>query len=167
MTQPQFVPIAPSAQVRPAMAATHTTHVTGRPAEKRRPNGPFQVGFGAPGPDQGFALTLAKRLAPSLVLLAGEDLHDVEVGAALLASRRAALLGRAPSIYDLQATMALFGYFDTDTEAAVVAHRQRLFQAVGHSWEAQRALSDSVPEALLRLKADEIDSSVRRRLLGR
>ena len=166
MTQPQFVPIAPSAQVRPSVATPHTTHVEDRPVETRRPVGPFTHGFGAPGPDQGLAIKLATRLSASLQLQAGEDAHDIEIGVALLAARRAALFGRAPSIYDVQAIIALFGFNDAAAEAPLVAHRRGLFQAVGHSWEVQRALTDSVPQDLLRLKADEIDSGVRRRLFA-
>ena len=166
MTQPQFVPIAPSAQVRPNNPVTHTTYLANRPSETRRPEGPFTKGFGSPGPDQGFAMKLAKRLSPTLHLSIGEDAHDIELGVALLASRRAALFGRAPSIYDVQAALALFGFTERDVDAAIVVHRQGLFQAVGHSWESQRALIDSVPEALLRLKAEEITSDLRRRLLG-
>ena len=111
-------------------------------------------------------MKLAKRLSPTLHLSIGEDAHDIELGVALLASRRAALFGRAPSIYDVQAALALFGFTEPDVDAAIVVHRQGLFQAVGHSWESQRALIDSVPEALLRLKAEEITSDLRRRLLG-
>jgi len=166
VTQPQFVPITPSAQVRPSIATPHTTHVVGRPSETRRPAGPFTRGFGSPGPDQGFAMKLVKRLSSTLQLTSGEEVHDVEIGSALLASRRAGLFGRAPSIYDVQAALALFGYTEAGIDTALVAHRTARFQAVGHSWESQRALIDSVPEDLLRLSAGEIDSSVRRRLLA-
>ena len=67
---------------------------------------------------------------------------------------------------DFLKTPAARGFNDAAAEAPLVAHRRGLFQAVGHSWEAQRALTDSVPQDLLRLKADEIDSGVRRRLFA-
>jgi len=76
------------------------------------------------------------------------------VGAALIAARRASLYGRAPSVYDLKVALGLFGYLAA-APADLVAYRGSLFQAVSHSWVAQRQLVDSVPEAALRLTPDD------------
>ena len=59
------------------------------------------AGIGTPGPDSGFALRLAHRFEDELELGEGESAHDVLLGVALVASKRAALFGRAPCIYDV------------------------------------------------------------------
>ena len=120
----------------------------------RTPNAPKGKGFGKPGPDQGYALKLAHGMKDRIVLGENEELHDVEVGAALLAARRASLYGRAPSIYDLEVALGLFGFL-SEAPSDLVAYRGTLFQAVGHYWESQRKLVDSVPEASLRLTPAE------------
>lgn len=94
-----------------------------------------------------------------MVLHEGEDRHDVEIGAALLAGRRASLYGRAPSIYDLEVALGLFGFLG-DAPIELIAYRRGLFQSIGHSYTAQRALVDSVPEASLRLSPAEAAAEV-------
>ena len=158
MAQPSFVPVTEADQVRPTLRQADTTHVTGRPSEMRTPDAPHGTGFGKPGPDQGFALRLAHLISERMVLVDGEVHHDVEVGAALVGARRASLWGRAPSVYDLEVALGFFGYLGV-APADLVAYRGGLFQAVGHSWMAQRALVDSVPEAALRLTPAEAAAS--------
>jgi hypothetical protein len=102
-------------------------------------------------------LTLAHRIAPTLHLALGEDRHDVELGIALLASRRAALMGRAPCIYDVRAAASLFGY-QADAPEALVARRVSLFRGLAHSYEAQRALVDSVHDDALTANPGETDA---------
>jgi hypothetical protein len=109
---------------------------------------------GTPGPDAGFALRLVRRFAPELKLTEGEEEHDVLVGAALIAARRAALYGRAPSIYDLQVALALWGFL-VEAPADLVAARRRAFASVSHDYVAQRALVDAVSEESLRLTPAE------------
>ena len=111
MTQPTFVPITEADQVRPA----RHLHVPGswtttRPAELTTPTARRGRRVGTPGPDAGFALRLARRSAPDLKLTEGEVEHDVLVGCALIAARRAALFGRGPSIYDVELALALWGF---------------------------------------------------------
>ena len=158
MTQPSFVPITDSQRVRPIMAQPTATHVAGKAAEMRSPGVTTGDLFGSPGPDQGYALLLAHHLSDSLVLRDDEDAHDVEVGAALLAGRRASLYGRAPSIYDLQVALGIFGFL-TGAPADLVETRQVLFRSIGHSYAAQRQLVDAVPEKSLRMTPDEAASS--------
>jgi hypothetical protein len=170
MTQPSFVPISEVDQVRPALRL----EVSGgweadRPAELRVPRSTPGRGMGTPGPDQGFALTLARRFSDRLVLVAGEEEGDVRVGAALLASRRAGLFGRAPSVHDLTTALSVFGFL-AKAPQDLVAARKELFASVSHDYVLQRALVDSVPEETLRLAPAEIEASVGtgdwRRLLG-
>jgi hypothetical protein len=115
-------------------------------------------GRGTPGPDQGYALRLARRFEERLHLGPGESAEDVLEGAALLGARRAALSGRAPCIHDLTVALTLFGFLGGAAAAAgQVAGRARLFRSVAHEYTAQRRLVDAVPEELLRLTPAEID----------
>jgi hypothetical protein len=158
VTQPSFVPITDGQRLRPVMAQPTATHVTGKAAEMRSPEVTTGDLFGSPGPDQGYALLLAHHMSDSLVLRDDEDAHDVEVGAALLAGRRASLYGRAPAIYDLQVALGIFGFL-TGAPADLVEVRQVLFRSIGHSYAAQRRLVDAVPERSLRMTPDQAASS--------
>ena len=64
------------------------------------------------------------------------------------------MFGRAPSIYDVEVALGIFGFFDSPS-TELVAYRRSLFQAVGHSYTVQRRLVDQVPEASLRLSPAE------------
>jgi hypothetical protein len=150
MTQPTFVPISEADQVRPA----RHMHVPGswtasRPAELRGPKAASGRSVGTPGPDAGFALRLAHRFEHQLKLGEGESAHDVALGVALVAARRAALFGRAPCIYDVQFALERWGFL-SDAPAELVAERCKAFSAISHDYAAQRALVDSVPDEVLR-----------------
>lgn len=161
MTQPAFVPIAEHDQVRPAfrLATPHRWTPT-RPAEVRVPRHATSPLMGSPGPDQGYALRLAHRFEPRLVLMAGEDLEDVELGAALLAARRAGSFGRAPCAHDLRAVLALWGFLTDQPPGELVEERTRAFKGVAHDYHLQRALVGRVPDETLRLAPDQIEGRV-------
>jgi hypothetical protein len=155
MTQPTFVPIAEADQVRPA----RHLHVPGawtssRPAEFTGPTLRQGRSIGTPGPDSGFALRLAHRFQGDLKLGEGETAHDVLLGVALVASKRSALFGRAPCIYDVRFALNLWGFLD-DVPPDVQVARRAAFSSISHDYEAQRALADSVPEETLRLSPEE------------
>jgi hypothetical protein len=155
MTQPSFVPITAADQVRPARSLSVPGAWTAdRPGDLHGPGQPTGRGHGTPGPDQGFALRLARRFEDRLHLGPDEEREDVLLGTALIASRRAGLFGRAPCIYDLDFAMALFGFTAADTPPDVVAERSGLFRSVAHSYVAQRALVDAVPTEALELDAE-------------
>jgi hypothetical protein len=157
MTQPSFVPISEADQVRPALRLqAPRPWVADRPAELRFPVHPGGRGLGAPGPDQGFALRLARRFADRLRLVPGESEEDAVVGTALLASRRAALFGRAPMIHDVETALALWGLLDDHPPAGLVDVRHLAFSSAAHDYHVQRALVDRVPEAVIRLPATEV-----------
>lgn len=157
MTQPSFVPIAEVDQVRPSLQLEAPRQwQANRPAEQRWPVHPGGTLHGQPGPDQGYALHLARRFEDRLHLEAGESDEDVLVGCALLAARRAALFGRAPSAPDLRTAFAVWGFLDEAPPEALVAARRRVFPSVAHEYALQRALADSVPDEVLRLKAEEV-----------
>ena len=154
MTQPSFVPITAADQVRPALAlSVPGAWTSDRPGDLHGPSQPTGRGHGTPGPDQGYALHLARRFEDRLQLRPDEEVEDVLLGGALVASRRSGLFGRAPCIYDLDFVMDLFGFTDAAAPADVVAARRGLFRAVAHSYVAQRALVDAVPTEALRLGA--------------
>jgi hypothetical protein len=155
MTQPTFVPITAADQVRPALSLSVPGAWTAdRPGDLHGPGQPTGRGHGTPGPDQGFALSLARRFEDRLHLGPDEEREDVLLGSALVASRRAGLFGRAPCIYDLDFVMGLFAFTDADAPPDVVVARRGLFRSVAHSYVAQRALVDAVPTAALGLGAD-------------
>jgi hypothetical protein len=89
------------------------------------------------------------------VLREGESAHDVLLGVALVASRRAALFGRAPCIYDVRLALNLWGFLG-DAPADVVSARRMAFSSLAHDYVAQRALVDSVPEEALRQRPDDV-----------
>ena len=155
VAQPSFVPITTADEVRPAFARPDATHVAGRPSETRAPNELHGKGTGFHGPDQGYALSLAHRLSKQLTLRADEDRHDVEVAGALIASRRAATLGRAPTTYDLEVAFGIFGFFG-DAPADLVDYRYGALQSISHSYVIQRALVDQIPESTLALQPAEV-----------
>lgn len=161
MTQPSFVPIAEADQVRPALRLeTPRRWVPDRPADLRFPARPGGPHLGTPGPDQGFALHLARRFEERLQLQAGESVEDAIVGCALLACRRSALFGRAPTVYDLETAFALWGFLQTDAPEQLVQVRRLAFSAAAHDYVTQRSLVDRVPETAIRMRADDAAAAI-------
>ena len=160
MAQPDFVTVPLSERPRTGekMPPPRPWRST-RPADLsgRQPAGPM---LGSPGPDQGFALRLARRFEDRLVLATGEDGHDVVAGCIAVALRRASLFGRAPVIHDLEVGFGMWGYLDTSPDDLVV-YRRPLFAGASHHYWDQRKIADSVPAASLWLTPAE----VRERLL--
>jgi hypothetical protein len=155
MTQPTFVPIAEADQVRPARhLQVPGPWTSSRPAEVVGPLRHSGTAMGTPGPDSGFALRLAKRFEHKLHLGEGESEHDVLLGVALVAAKRSAIFGRAPSVYDVQFALNLWGFLDV-APPALVQSRRVMFSSVSHDYVAQRRLVDSIPEEMLPLSPDE------------
>lgn len=155
MAQPTFVPITEADQVRSARRLSVPKGWTAdRPADLVGPARPAGTRHGTPGPDQGFAMRLARRFEDRLKLTDAEDLEDVIAGGALLASKRGGLLGRAPCVYDLDAAFSLFGFLVASPPTALVTERRKLFASVSREYVAQRALVDAVPDETLLMAAD-------------
>ncbi len=155
MTQPTFVPIAEADQVRPARHLhVPGSWTTSRPAELGVPTAARGRSVGTPGPDQGFALRLARRFEHEVQLGEGESVHDVLHGVALIGARRAALFGRAPCIYDVQFALRLWGLLD-DAPPELRERRRAAFSAVSYDYVAQRRLVDAVPDEVLRLGPED------------
>lgn len=169
MAQPEYVPVAQRATVRPSSRlATARRWSRGRPGELTGVGQPEGKGLGAQGPDQGYAISLAKRFEERLVLSDHEDANDVVAGVALLASRRAAGFGRAPSVYDVQVALNLFSFLEP-AHPDLVTLRSRLFGGASHGFEHRVHLADAVPDELLAEltpASSASDDGLWRRLLG-
>ena len=114
--------------------------------------------LGAQGPDQGYALTIANRLAPRLRLSERERLDDAIRGCVGIALRRASLYSRAPVVHDLNIAFTVWGFYDENPPAELVERRAELFEGVGnvnHHYAEGRKIADLVPESTLRMTPDQ------------
>ena len=131
MAAPEYVPVKPMDDVRTYESPPRRpgSWLATRPGDLQGEN-PRGDRFGDPGPDQGYALLLAKRLRDRLHLGPGEDADDVMAGSVGIALKRASLLGRAPVIYDLTAAYTVFGYLNESPPAELLALRKKAFDEV-------------------------------------
>jgi hypothetical protein len=151
MTQPEYVPIVPGDRVRGAERLPVPDHWTAdRPAETARALLPTGPRLGTVGPDQGFALKLAHRFDDRLQLTENEHKEDAVAGAVPIAMKRAAMIGRAPAIYDLEHAFTLWGFLG-DAPPELIGLREAAFQGAAHDYWIQRAIVDQVPDATLAL----------------
>ena len=156
MTQPSFVPIVEADQVRPAYRLLVPSIWTqSRPSEVRGTSQPEGRLLGKPGPDQGFALKLARRFEARLVLAEGDSAEDAIAGSTAVAMRRCARFGRAPAVYDLEFAFTLWGFLG-GAPGDLVETRSPLFRSAAHHYLAQRAIADSVNEETLRMTPDAV-----------
>lgn len=153
MSQPQNVPLDPVA----------LTHYASPPRRNRvwsadRPGDVFADGqpqgdlIGSQGPDQGFAIKLAKSFTDKLHLTKGEHEADVVAGCVAVALKRASAFGRAPTVHDVRCAYSIFGFLTESPEAELVAVRKQLFEEVAHPhhYAERRSIVDAVPTAFLR-----------------
>lgn len=161
MAAPRFAPVPPVEPVRyyESPDFVPTGWQPGRPGEieGRQPAGDR---LGYQGPDQGYIITLANRAASRVRVSAGEHVEDALRGCSLIALRRASMYGRAPSVYDLNLALSLWGYLSDAPPADLVAVRKELFIGVGHvhHYKEGRDIADMVPESTLRMTPDEVAS---------
>ena len=122
---------------------------------------PDGEGLGVPGPDQGYALRLARRFEDRLVLEPGEQAEDAIAGCVGVALKRAASFGRAPVAADLDVAFRVFGFLPPAPDESLVAWRKELFAGVSHAhhYAEARALVDLVPEAVLRMAPSEVEAA--------
>ncbi len=160
MTQPDYVPLQAQDRIRPSDRLTLPgTWTQDRPAELDELRPPSGQQFGVTGPGLGFGLKLAKRFLDRLVLTEGEDPHDALAGCFVCGTRRAALYGRAPVIYDMEWAYGLWGYL-SEAPDELVALRVPLFRGAGHDYVAQRRIVDTVAEATLRLSPAQVQAQL-------
>jgi hypothetical protein len=111
--------------------------------------------FGVPGPNIGYALTLAERIGERLTLAPHERLNDALAVVSELAMKRAALFGRAPVMADLDVAAHLLGYLGgCDPDDAL--WRGAAVEGAEHDYNVRRAICDAVDDAALRLPSDGV-----------
>lgn len=160
MTQPNYVPLPAADLVRTAeRLPPQRGWVQNRPGDVLDSMPSSRPHFGTAGPDQGYGLKLARRLAPKLEL-AGEHLDDVIAGGHAVAERRAALNGRAPIIFDYELAFTLWGYLG-NAPADLAEFRRPLFAEASHDYWAVRRIADLVPDATLRMTPTEVRNRLR------
>lgn len=116
---------------------------------------------GDPGPDSGYALTLATAFRDRLDVAYPETAHDAEVVGAELAMRRGSIFGRAPIMADLELAFTLFGWLG-GAPPELVEWRRFAVADIGHAYPRRRALVNDVPEASLRIRPEEARSQLSR-----
>lgn len=156
MAQPHFVPVNTANEVR----ATDTLPparrwAVDRPGEMEGMRPPEGDRFGSAGPDQGYGLKLARSLVHRLQLEPGEHAADVVAGAMAIGTKRAALFGRGPVIYDFELAYTLFGFLG-HTIPEMVEYRRELFEGASHHYWRQRLIADLVPDKTLRLTPAQV-----------
>lgn len=115
---------------------------------------PSGARLGSQGPDQGFALTIARRRASRVRLQQGERLDDAIRGCVAIALRRASAFSRAPVVHDVDLAFTIWGFYDDQPPADLVARRAELFEGIGnvlHHYAEGREVADLVPESTLRM----------------
>lgn len=119
--------------------------------------------LGSPGPDQGYALRLARVLEPELQLAEGEHARDALAGIVAVGLKRASAFGRAPVIHDLRVAATIFGFLDPSPDAELVAVRHRLLEEVSHfhHYMDLRRVVDMVPVEALRRTPAQVEEAYR------
>ncbi len=154
MAAPEFVPISPDQLVRSYSSPPHRagSWMADRPGELsgRQPVGEQ---LGTPGPDQGYALTLAARFSGRLALARGEHEADALAGAGAVAMKRSAVFGRAPVIHDMTVALTIWGFLDPTAAPELVQVRAEWFEEVhlAMHYTARQRIADAAPEQVLRL----------------
>jgi len=160
MAQPDYVPIVLADRARPSSRlSTPVRWEQDRPAELLTLRPPVGARFGSTGPDLGYGLKLAKRVAVSAVLAQGERLDDAVSGCFVCGARRASSYHRAPVVYDMQWAFCLWGFLPGAPDD-LVEYRRPVFAGVSHDYDRQRALSDMVSAEALRLSPAEVQAGL-------
>ena len=108
--------------------------------------------LGVPGPDQGYALTIAATFRGKLSLQAGEHEADALAGASAVAMKRSGIFGRSPVVHDLRVGLSLWGFLTTEAPQDLVDIRKTWFDEVHLSihYKALRRIADAATADLLR-----------------
>jgi hypothetical protein len=154
MAAPEHVPVDRNRSVRAYESPPRRPDpwLSERPGEVVHDGQPRGDRLGHQGPDQGYALRLARRFEGKLQLSAGEHEKDALAGAVAVALKRASLFGRAPVIHDLTVALTVWGFLGEAPKELVEA-RRHLFEEVSHPhhYAELRRIVDLVPAATLRL----------------
>jgi hypothetical protein len=123
------------------------------------PGQPEGAMLGRPGPNVGYAYTLAERAANRLRLDPSEHKDDAVAVVAEIGGKRAAMFGRAPVIGDVDVAITLLGY-DGTADTSFSRTRAHLVHEAAHDYLRRRTLVDAVPDDLLRLRGLELEQRV-------
>ena len=116
--------------------------------------------LGTPGPNVGYAVSLAERARDRLALAPHEHADDALAVVAEVAMRRAASYGRAPVRDDVDVALTLLGY-QGDAPPDFVHWRARAIHGAHHGYEVRRRIVDAVPLDGLRLRPDKLTAGLR------
>lgn len=160
MAAPEFVPTRPAQRVRSYSSPPPRGGGwrADRPAELRGLQ-PAGEQLGTPGPDQGYALTLAERFSGKLFLADGEHEADALAAGSAIAMKRSGLFGRAPVIHDLRVGLVIWGLLDSSAPEDLIEVRREWFEEVHlsiHYGQLQRIV-DAAPAPVLRLPHSAIE----------
>ena len=120
---------------------------------------PSGARLGSQGPDQGFALKIARMRSEDVHAMPDEDVRDLVGGCLGIALRRASLFSRAPVVHDIDIAFTIWGLYDANPPEALLEHRRALFSGVAdtaHHYEQARRIVDMVPESTLRATPAQI-----------
>ena len=154
MAAPEYVPVSVTDKVRvPWESPDHVPApwTLDRPAEVGQGRQPVGPRLGYPGPDIGYALTLAALIRSEVLAAPGDQVDDAVSGCTAIAMRRASLFGRAPVMPDLRLAFTIWGWFDAAPSEDLRGVRRAAFEAASHDYEIRRAVVDQVPEETLRM----------------
>jgi hypothetical protein len=110
---------------------------------------------GTNAPGEGYALTIASRECDKLTFVHPHDRLDVTTGVALVAAKRASVVGRGPTLGDVHVAMDLFGLRDA---SPVSREATKPFVGLAHSYPDQRRFVDAVSAARLTSGANDAAS---------
>ncbi len=161
-----FVPPDPDARPRqqqnlpPGVALPPASHWRAdRPGDHSGPTAGYGELTGRPGPNVGFAYTVAERAKDRLRLGPHEHVDAVVAVVAEIAGKRAALFGRAPVIHDVEHAMNVLGY-DGSAGIEFVEARTLMVLDAAHDYGRRRAVVDGVSEELLRSTGVELKDRI-------
>jgi hypothetical protein len=123
-----------------------------RPGDGRRDVGALS---GSPGPNVGFAITLAHRARDRFRLEPGEHAEDAVAVVAELAMKRAATFGRAPTTLDVEFAVEVLGYAGPPSNDLRTWRPERV-RGAAHDYVARRRMVDAVDASVLRLPVVEL-----------
>ncbi|MCL6092157.1 MAG: hypothetical protein M1435_04345 [Actinobacteria bacterium] len=160
MAQPDYVPLMKGDRVRPLYRLSTPGHwLQDRPGEIANLRQPQGRELGSTGPDLGFGLKLANKVAERAVLADGEHKADVVAGCFVCGARRASMFHRGPVVHDMELAFALWG-FGPGAPGDLVAYRRPLFAGVAHDYTRQRALVDLVSREVLEMSPDQVKAGL-------
>lgn len=156
MAQPEYVPVIPSERVRRSDRLPPPGEWRAdRPADLKGPTRAAGTHLGTTGPDLGYGLKLARRFADRLELTEGISAEDATAGCFAVGTKRSAIFGRAPVIFDFELAFTLWGFLG-GAPADLIEARRPLFRTCSHQYWDQRRIADAVPEATLRLTPKQV-----------